>query len=205
MLAFSAGLVVMTAKSEEISDLLHAWGGGDEEALGRLMPVVYERLRRIAHAYMRGENQGHPLQTTALVHEVYLRLGEAAEIDWRDRAHFYAVCAQMMRRILVDIARQRSALKRGGGAVQIPLDQLSAEAKSVDIMDLDDALRRLAEFDARKAQVVELREPVQRVIQIHNVHGFRAAPAQTLSTAVKAKNALRLELSKSDWTCCWVG
>ena len=147
----------MTARPDEISDLLRAWGGGDEEALGRLMPVVYERLRRIAHAYMRGENHGHPLQTTALVHEVYLRLGETAEIDWRDRAHFYAVCAQMMRRILVDIARQRGALKRGGGAVQIPLEEVSAEPKSVDIMDLDEALRRLAEFDARKAQVVELR------------------------------------------------
>lgn len=149
----------MTAKSEEISDLLHAWGGGDEKALERLMPVVYERLRRIAHAYMRGENQGHPLQTTALVHEVYLRLGETAGIDWHDRAHFYAVCAQMMRRILVDIARERQALKRGGGAVLVPLEgqAVSAEPKSVDIIDLDAALRRLAEFDSRKAQVVELR------------------------------------------------
>ena len=147
----------MSAKSEEISDLLHAWGGGDEDALARLMPVVYERLRRIAHAHMRGEQQGHPLQTTALVHEVYLRLGDTAQIAWRDRAHFYAVCAQMMRRILVDIARERHALKRGGGAVQIPLEDVTSEPKSVDIIDLDHALQRLAEFDARKSQVVEMR------------------------------------------------
>lgn len=149
----------MTIESAEITELLRAWRSGDDEALGQLMPVVYERLRRIAHAQMRAERAGHPLQTTALVHEVYLRLAKAAEIDWRDRAHFYAVCAQMMRRILLDIARERRAAKRGGGTLQIALgaQEGSTDPKSVDILDLDDALSRLAEFDARKARLVELR------------------------------------------------
>jgi RNA polymerase sigma factor (TIGR02999 family) len=149
----------MTIEAGEITELLRAWRSGDDEALGRVMPMVYERLRRIAHAHMRGEHTGHPLQTTALVHEVYLRLTNAAEIEWRDRTHFYAVCAQMMRRILLDIARERRAAKRGGGALHIELGAHEgvAEPKSIDIIDLDEALVRLADFDPRKARLVELR------------------------------------------------
>ena len=139
--------------------LLRAWSGGDGDALGRLVPLVYEELRRRARHYMARERPGNTLQPTALVNEVYLRLVDAAEVQWQDRAHFFAVAAQMMRRILVDAARAHGSAKRGGEARRITFDELLAAAPATDLelLALDDAIEALARKDRRKAKVVELR------------------------------------------------
>jgi len=143
----------------EITELLVAWGGGDESALDRLMPLVYDELRRLAHRYMSRERPGHTLQTTALVNEAYLRLVSWRDVQWQNRAHFFAVSAQMMRRILVDFARDRQYLKRGGGALRVSLADVASltEQRGADLVALDEALTALAEVDWRKAQVVEMR------------------------------------------------
>jgi RNA polymerase sigma factor (TIGR02999 family) len=143
----------------EVTQLLRKWGGGDEQARNQLMPVVYKELQRLAHYHLRRESGGHTLQTTALVHEVYLRLCGQHELRWEDRAHFFAVAARMMRRILVDYARRRAAEKRGGSAVRTPLeDALAIPVQGgVDLVALDDAMEQLHAFDARKCQVVEMR------------------------------------------------
>lgn len=143
----------------EISELLVAWGAGDESALDRLMPLVYDELRRLAHRYMSHERAGHTLQTTALVNEAYLRLANWRDVRWQNRAHFFAVSAQMMRRILVDFARDKQYLKRGGGALRVSLFEAesSNNQPTADLVALDEALTALAEVDRRKGQVVELR------------------------------------------------
>jgi RNA polymerase sigma-70 factor, ECF subfamily len=145
--------------SEQITQLLLAWNEGDTNALHRLMPLVHKELHRLAHHYMSGERTGHPLQTTELVNEAYLRLVDSSRVRWRDRNHFFAVSAQLMRRILVDVARARNKLKRGGAALLAPLDDARdfSQDRGVDLMALDEALSRLAAFDERKAKVVELR------------------------------------------------
>jgi RNA polymerase sigma factor (TIGR02999 family) len=143
----------------EVSQLLRAWSSGDEAALQRLIPLVYEELHRIARRYMGRERKGHTLQTSALVNEAYLRLVDWKNVGWQNRAHFFAVSAQMMRRILVDFARNRHYLKRGGGALQVSLaeaDGISLE-RGTDLVALDDALTSLAAVDKRKSEVVELR------------------------------------------------
>lgn len=153
------------AESAEITHLLKAWGRGDEAALDRLTPLVYERLHRMARACMRRERAGHTLQATALVNEAFLRLVDSPDLDWSDRAHFFAVTARLMRRILVDAARSRAAVKRGGGAERadhsaaINLDDLPAAGveMSAQVCALDDALNGLAGLDPRRARVVELR------------------------------------------------
>jgi RNA polymerase sigma-70 factor (ECF subfamily) len=143
----------------EITGLLVAWGGGDESALERLVPLVYDELRHLAHRYMSRERPGHTLQTTALVNEAYLRLVNWKEVQWQNRAHFFAVSAQMMRRILVDFARDRQYLKRGGGALQVSLSEAAAltECRAADLIALDEALTTLTVMDRRKGQVVEMR------------------------------------------------
>jgi RNA polymerase sigma-70 factor, ECF subfamily len=145
--------------SPSVTRLLRAWSGGDSDALDRLVPLVYEELRRRARRYMARENPGNTLQPTALVNEVYLRLVDAAEVRWQDRAHFYAIAAQMMRRILVDAARARGSAKRGGPGVKIALDERFAAAPAADreLLALDDAIEALSRKDPRKAKVVELR------------------------------------------------
>ena len=148
-----------TASAREVTQLLLAWRQGDEEALEQLVPVVHHELRRLAHRYMAGQRPGHSLQTTALVNEAYLRLVGFGQVRWQDRAHFLGVSAQLMRRILVDSARSRGSLKRGGGGQKVTFDEglvVSLEREE-DFIRLDDALRELAEFDERKSQVVELR------------------------------------------------
>lgn len=149
----------MTAASAlDVTKLLRDWTGGDRSALDRLMPVVYEELRRTAAAYMQRERTGHTLQATALINEAYLRVIDLTRIEWRDRTHFFALCAQMMRRILVDHARSRNYLKRGGGARPITLDYCMAIGEpTAELIALDDALNALAIRDQRKARVVELR------------------------------------------------
>jgi RNA polymerase sigma-70 factor, ECF subfamily len=142
-----------------VSRLLKDWGQGDEAALDKLMPLVYEELRKIAHYQMARERAGHTLQTTALVNEVCLRLIGGAEIPWQDRAHFMALSAQLMRRVLVDHARGRGRAKRGGAIKKLSLDESLAipAGPDADIARLDDALNSLAAADARKAKTVELR------------------------------------------------
>jgi len=144
---------------DEVTQLLRAWGEGDEDALGRLTPVVEGELHRIAHRYMARENPGHTLQTTALVNEVYLRLVDVKAVSWQDRAHFFAISARMMRRVLTDFARSRHYQKRGGGAVQVSLDEglVVSAGKAAEILALDEALSRFAEAYPRQGQVVELR------------------------------------------------
>jgi RNA polymerase sigma factor (TIGR02999 family) len=145
--------------SGDVTSILRAWSGGDRGALDRLTPIVYHELRRLARRYMRGERDGHSLQTSALVNEAYMRLVDYKRMQWQNRAHFFAVSAQLMRRILVDHARRRN-LKRGGGVPHVSLDDVavvSGGEPSPDLVALDDALRALARIDPRKAQVVEMR------------------------------------------------
>ncbi len=143
----------------EITQLLVAWSGGDEAALERLMPLVYDELRRLARRHMHGERPGHTLQTTALVNEAYLRLVNWRDVQWQNRAHFFAVSAQIMRRILVDFAREKLYLKRGGGALRVSLSEASylPQGRGDDLVELDEALTALAGVDSRKSQVVEMR------------------------------------------------
>jgi len=141
-----------------VSTLLRAWSDGDQRALEALTPIVYAELRRLARLYVKGERAAHSLQTTALVHEAYIRLVDYKRMRWQNRAHFFAVSAQLMRRILVERARRHN-LKRGRGVQHIPLDETAvvSDDPPVDFVALDDALNELARVDARKAQVVELR------------------------------------------------
>jgi RNA polymerase sigma factor (TIGR02999 family) len=143
---------------EEVSVLLQAWSNGDQIALEKLTPIVYNELHRLARYYLRGERTEITLQTTALVNEAYLRLVDFKRMRFKDRAHFFAVSAQLMRRILVDHARRQN-LKRGGGIQHIPLDQIIelGPERDADLIMLDDAMHKLAEFDLRKARVVEMR------------------------------------------------
>ncbi len=149
----------MPSAAEEISVLLHAWCEGDRAALDKLMPLVYDELRRLAHNYMRKEHGNQTLQTTALVNEAFMRLVKAQQIELKDRNHFFAISANLMRRILIDLARSRGYQKRGGDAKRIPLesDLPVAAGLDPDLIELDDALNALAEFDLRKARIVELR------------------------------------------------
>jgi len=146
-------------RSIEITNLLKAWGSGEAAALDRLAKQVYPELRRIARRYMRNEAQGHSLQATALVHEVYLRLVDVTQVEWRQRAQFFAMAAQMMRRILVDAARARKAQKRGGPATWVNFEETAVLPSAPDssILDLDEALARFAKVAPRQAKVVELR------------------------------------------------
>ena len=144
---------------QEVTGLLLAWSEGEQAAFEKLVPLVYAELRRVAHRYMGRERPGHSLQTTALVNEAYLRLIDARRVRWQNRAHFFAVSAQLMRRILVDFARSRQYLKRGGGAQKVSFDEglVVSKEQGQDLVALDDALKALAVVDARKSQVVELR------------------------------------------------
>ncbi|HZS07170.1 MAG TPA: sigma-70 family RNA polymerase sigma factor [Blastocatellia bacterium] len=147
-----------TPPPEEITQLLLAWNQGEQAALERLMPLVYEELRRLAHRYMERERGGHALQTTALVNEAYLRLIDASRVEWQNRAHFFAISAQLMRRILVDFARSQRNLKRGGEAERVSLDEALtvAAGHGAEMVALDDALNTLAALNARQSQVVEM-------------------------------------------------
>ena len=150
----------MTAPAEQgVTQLLRAWGNGDQQALERLTPLVYEELHRVAHRYMADERAGHTLQTTALVNEVYLRLVDVRGVSWQNRAHFFAICARTMRRMLTDFARSRQYQKRGGEAVSVTLDDALGVSSqpAVDFVALDDAMKGLGKLEPRKSQVVELR------------------------------------------------
>ncbi len=148
-----------TPVESEVSQLLLAWGRGDQEALERLTPLVYTELRRLASRQLRRERPDHTLQTTALVHEAYLALVDQRQANWQNRAQFFAIAAQLMRRILVDYARSHRAAKRGGDYLKVSLDEAIAlaEEKSADLLALDEALVRLADLDPQQSRVVELR------------------------------------------------
>lgn len=150
---------MLVGSPPDVTGLLLAWRGGDHRALEQLIDLVYPELHRLAHARMRAEGPGDTLQTTALVHEAFLRLVDARTVAWQDRAHFFAICAQAMRRILVDAARIRASLKRGGDARRVPLEERLATSnpRDGDLLALDEALTKLGEADLRKSQVVELR------------------------------------------------
>lgn len=140
--------------------MLRRWNDGDAQALDNLLPLVYAELRRQAARHLRRERAGHTLQTTALIHEAYLKLIDQREVTWESRTHFFAIAAQAMRRILVDYAKAKHRDKRGGGGVKLPLEEamlIAAKEKSVDLIALDEALNKLATRDAQQARVVELR------------------------------------------------
>jgi RNA polymerase sigma factor (TIGR02999 family) len=144
---------------EDITNLLQAWCAGNQGALDQLIPIVHGELHRLASRYMAAERPDGTLQTTALVNELYLRLVDIRRMAWKDRTHFFAVCSQLMRRVLVDLARSRKSLKRGGHTVQVPMDEHMATCRetAVDLIALDSALDRLTAFDARKSRIVEMR------------------------------------------------
>ena len=148
-----------TSTPREITQLLHAWSHGDQTAVEQLIPLVYVELHRLAKSYMRSENAGHQLQTTALLNEAYLRLVDYQETEWESRAHFFGIAARLMRQILVDFARARNYKKRGAGARQVSLDEvlLIHHGRDEDLVALDEALNALAKIDERKSHVVEMR------------------------------------------------
>lgn len=150
---------VKTTSSNPVTHLLQAWGRGDKEALNKLLPIVYEELHRLAASYMRKESPGHSLQTSALVNEAYIKLVDQKNVRWQNRAHFFGIAAQLMRRILVDHARSRARLKRGGGAQRLSLNEsvIAATDSAEAFLSLDDALMRLAEIDAKKCRIVEMK------------------------------------------------
>jgi RNA polymerase sigma factor (TIGR02999 family) len=148
----------MTSPSQNVTDLLVGWSNGDPQAFDELMPLIYQELNRMARKHLGRERVGHTLQTKALVNEAYLRLVDQQAVHWQNRAHFFAIAAQMMRRILVDYARSRHVAKRGGGAVPVSLDNVAVvSGRTSELVALDEALSSLAVFDRRKSQVVELR------------------------------------------------
>ena len=144
---------------QNVTQLLIGWGNGDKEALDRLLPIVYDELRRQAARYLRRERVGHTLQTTALIHEAYLRLVDQKNVQWQNRAQFYGIAAQLMRRILVDHARTKKRAKRGGSGIRVSLVEAAAVTKSqdLDVVAVDEALRRLEKIDEQQSKIVELR------------------------------------------------
>jgi RNA polymerase sigma factor (TIGR02999 family) len=165
-----------SSPQQRLTELLCEWRAGDAAAFERLLPLVQPELQRLAHRYMSRERPGHTLQTTALLDDAYLRLADSTHPRWQNRAHFFAVAAQLMRRIMVDHARQRQALKRGGGTIRVALDESAAvtQTRADELLALDEALESLAIFEPRKARVVELRyfgglamEEIAQVLKIH--------------------------------------
>jgi RNA polymerase sigma factor (TIGR02999 family) len=150
---------VTEVREDELTRLLMAWSEGDEQALEKLVPLVYAELHRLARHYMARERNGHTLQTSALVNEAYLRLVDFKNVNWQNRAHFFGVSAQLMRRILVDFSRSRRSLKRGGEILTVPLEEesIASPGTGADVVALDDALKTLAAMDPRRSRVVELR------------------------------------------------
>jgi len=174
---------------QEVTQLLGDWSGGDAGALEKLIPLVQPELHRLAHHYMSRERAGHTLQTTALLNEAYLQLTDKTQPQWQNRTHFMAVAAQLMRRIMVDHARARHALKRGAGAIRVTLDEaaLVTEERAEELLALDEALEKLAEFDRRRCEIVEMRyfggltvEEIADVLKVHPntvMRDWRAAKA----------------------------
>jgi RNA polymerase sigma-70 factor, ECF subfamily len=181
---------------QEVTQLLVDWGNGNQAALDRLMPVVYTELRQLAHRYMRRERPGHTMQTTALIHEAYLRLVDQNQVRWQHQAHFFGIAARLMRQILIEHARSHTRAKRGGGVGTISLDEAAvvSQMRAMELLALDDALERLAAIDPRKSRVVELRFfgglSVEEAAIVLNI-----APNTVLRDWRMAKAWLRREIS----------
>ena len=186
-------------KPHEVTQLLNAWSHGDQTALNELIPIVYDELRRLAHQYMRRENPGHSMQTTALVHEAYMRLAEGKAVDWQDRTHFFAVCARVMRRILIDIANARSRVKRTPGEHRVEFEEVLtiAEERDGSLIALNDALETLEAVDPRKAHVVELRYLVGLSVE-ETATILKVKPDTVMRDWRLAKMWLLRELSKTE-------
>ena len=188
----------MSASPRDVTQLLLAWRNGDEGARDALMPLVYQELHRLAHQYMRRERPEHTLQTSALVNEAFLRLVDQRNVQWQNRAHFFGIAGQMMRRILVDYARNRMYAKRGGGACQVSLDEelIISDERSAEVVALDDALQSLASLDERKSRVVELRFfsglSIEETAEVLGV-----SPGTAMRDWTLAKAWLRREMSGS--------
>lgn len=197
---YKRGGKTTTASPREVTQLLVAWSHGDKSALEQLIPLVHAELNRLAHRFMHGERPGHTLQTGALVNEAYLRLIDSSQVHWQNRTHFFAVSAQLMRRILVDFARSRHNLKRGGQARQVSFDEalLVEQESDPDLIAVDEALNALAAIDPRQARAVELRffgglsvEETAEVLQVspETVHrDWRVAKAWLLRELDRKKN-----------------
>lgn len=188
----------MMPQPEEVTILLKAMTSGDENAPEKLLPIIYNDLRRLAGAYLSNERKDHTLQPTALVHEAYIRLVDWENVSWQNRAHFFAVAAQVMRRILVDHARGKKAEKRGGFGQLLSLDEAVSfqEKKDVDLVALDDALNELEKSDPRQAKIVELRFFGGLTIE-ETAEALRISPATVKNEWAFAKAWLRLELTKN--------
>jgi RNA polymerase sigma factor (TIGR02999 family) len=187
----------MESQAHQLTELLHSWSRGDEGALEKLMPLVYDDLHRLARRYLADERPGHTLQTTALVNEAYLRLVDSTHANWEDRVHFFAVCARVMRRILVDWARSRQALKRGSDVPPLELQEALTVAgqPGADLVAIDDALTALAAVDPRKSQIVELR--FFGGLSVKETAEVLKVSAETVHRDWKlAKSWLRRELTK---------
>ena len=189
----------MTTPSHNVTQLLVAWGNGDEAARDQLMPLVYDELHRLAHQYMNRERPGHTLQTSALVNEAFLRLIDQREVHWQNRSQFFGIAAQMMRRILVDYARNRHYAKRGGNAQQVSLDEnlIVSDERSAEIVALDDALKSLEIIDQRKSQIVELRFFAGMSID-ETAEALRVSPGTVMRDWTLAKAWLRKEMTATN-------
>jgi RNA polymerase sigma factor (TIGR02999 family) len=184
--------------TENITHLLEAHADGDQQALNELLPLIYDELRRIAQGRLQGERPDHTLNTTALVHEAYIKLASLNRMNWQNRAHFFAIASQAMRNVLVDYAVQRKAQKRGGNRQQVPLDEahLGSESKVEDLLALEEALRRLETFDPRQARVVECRFFGGMTLD-ETAHALAISPATVSRDWTMARAWLARELTSS--------
>jgi RNA polymerase sigma factor (TIGR02999 family) len=189
----------MTPSPGEVSQLLVDWGNGDKAALDRLTPLVHEELHRLAHRHMRLERPNHTLQTTALVNEAYVRLVDQRNLHWKNRAHFFSIASRLMRRILVDLARAHYGPKRGGGAVQVSLDEVAivSQERAGELVALDEALTRLAAMDERKSKVVELRFFGGMTVE-ETAEALRVSPITIKRDWESARAWLYLQLENKD-------
>ncbi len=180
----------------EVSRLLAAWSEGDRTALEEILPLVIQELRTLAHAHMRREGGGHTLQTTALINEAYLKLNEQKNVKWQNRSHFFGIASKVMRRILLDHAKERLRKKRGGGATHLELEEVSlmSREKSVELIALDDALNRLAEVDPLKSQIVEMRQFGGMTVE-ETAEALEIAPITVMRHWNLAKAWLRREVA----------
>ncbi|MGO9232500.1 MAG: sigma-70 family RNA polymerase sigma factor [Bryobacteraceae bacterium] len=194
----------MDPSTHQVTHLLRAWGEGEQGALDELVPLVYQEMHRLAQVYMSRERSGHTLQTTALVNEAYLRLVDTTQASWQNRAHFFAICANVMRRILVEWARSRQALKRGGAAPPLELVEslVVADEPGRDLVALDDALKDLSALDPRKGKVVELRFFGGLSVE-ETAEALKISPETVMRDWKFAKSWLRRELGKEKPVATW--
>jgi RNA polymerase sigma factor (TIGR02999 family) len=187
----------MEPPPQDVTQLLLAWNDGDQVARDELMSVVYQELRRLAHHYMKRESPGHTLQTSGLVNEAFLRLVDQRDVQWRNRAHFFGIAAQMMRRILVDYARSRRYAKRGGGIPNLSLDEalIVSDERTAEVVALDETLQQLAEIDPRKSRIVELRFFGGLSIE-ETAEVLAVSPGTVMRDWTLAKAWLRREMSR---------